>query len=117
MTDPLEYIANHRSGILAGVLSLIAATAVLNWVLWMFGWGRFAGRPSPSSSGKPQTIRYVLAEFFVQIVNDFRHFLALILVALFATMLLVVTLPSALKTNGPDLEAMKDGFQSVAAAL
>ncbi len=118
MGSMLDFMAAHGGGIRTSLLTIVVLTAVVNWLLWMFGWGRFTGaRGSAGRSGRPTTIRYVLAEFFVQIVNDFRHLLALVLVSLFAVTLLIAMVPPLFRDGGPDLNSMRDGLQAVAAAL
>jgi hypothetical protein len=56
----------------------------------------------------------VLANFFVKIVNDFRHLLALVLVILFGLALFAAMWPGMMKQ---DVSLIKDGLQGVAAAL
>ena len=65
---------------------------------------------------KPQadSIRYVLADFFVKIINDFRHLLALVLVLLFGLAVFAAMWPGMMKQ---DVNLIKDGLQGVAAAL
>jgi hypothetical protein len=105
----LNFLGTQREGILVLLLVLIVLGAVLNWVLWMFGWGRFQGSPGADSK-----IRYVLANFFVKIIDDFRNLLALVMVALFAVALFVAMWPGIAKQ---DVTLIKEGLQGVAAAL
>jgi hypothetical protein len=111
----LDFMSDHRGGIFTLIAVVAALGGLVNWFLWMLGLGRFAGSRAPGV--RPTTIRYVLTEFFVQIVNDFRHLLALLLVSLFTVTLLVAMVPPLFRPNGPDLNAMRDGLQAVAAAL
>jgi hypothetical protein len=75
----LNFLAAQRSGILSLLLVLFLIAGVAQWTLWMFGLGRFRGSAKVDSK-----IRYVLADFFVKVIDDFRNLLALIVVALFA---------------------------------
>ena len=63
---------------------------------------------------KPDSIRFVLTDFFVKIINDFRHLLALVLVVLFGLALFAAMWPGMMKQ---DVSLIKDGLQGVAAAL
>jgi len=105
----LNFLADHSVGILLLLLILIASASVTNWLLWMFGLGRYKG-PLPASS----KIRFVLADFLVKIINDFRHLLALVIVLLFSGALLIAMWPGMMKQ---DVTLLRDGLQSVAAAL
>jgi hypothetical protein len=105
----LSFLGTQRNGILALSFLLIILGGVLNWILWMFGLGRFRGRPPEDSK-----IRFVLADFFVKIINDFRHLLALVLVILFGLALFAAMWPGMMKQ---DVNLIKDGLQAVAAAL
>jgi hypothetical protein len=75
----------------------------------MFGLGRFA-RKSSSESG----LRFVLANFFVKLINDFRHLLALLIFVLFALALFASMWPGMMKQ---DATTIKQGLEGVAAAL
>ncbi len=99
----------NRDVIFDSLLVLLVFGIVVNWALWMFGWGRFRGRPASDSK-----LRFVLADFFVKIINDFRHLLALVMVVLFALALFAAMWPGMIKQ---DVSLMKEGLQSVAAAL
>jgi|SRR5579863_1961519 len=115
MTAFLAFVAAQRNGILVLAAAMIALALVANWTLWMFGWGRFRRDPAgPGASTKDSKLRFVLANFFVAIVNDFRHFLALVIAVLFASTLFGAMLPGLLKGSVNDV---KDGLQAAAAAL
>jgi hypothetical protein len=113
MTSLLVYLAEHRAGIfvliaIAGVICVLA-----QWVAWIFGLGRFARTPSPGT--RPlNPLRYVVVDLFVQIINDFRHLLALVVVTMFAVTLGAAMWPGL---SSGDVELLKDGLQAVAAAL
>jgi hypothetical protein len=72
----------------------VALLIVVQWVCWIFEIGRFKPKQleTLSINGTPvnTNIRYVLANFLVNIVNDFRHLLALIIVSVFAFALFAV---------------------------
>ena len=110
MTSTLSFLAEHRSGIILLLLLLVVLCALLTWVLWMFGWGRF-GR---SSSSKESDLRFVVAKFFVKLINDFRHLLALLIIVLFSLALFAAMWPGMMKQ---DVGTIKQGLEGVAAAL
>ena len=112
----LTHIDEHRTAVLLLVVLACTALAAAQWVSWMFALGRFnSTRPSATKSGQGERpLRYILALFFVQIVNDFRHLLALLLLSLFALVLVVAMWPG-LKND--QLKEMTEGLQAVAAAL
>jgi hypothetical protein len=105
----LGFLAAQRSGIVVILLVVTVGCALLQWVLWMFGWGRFRG-----SVTKDSTTRYVLQQFFVKIIYDFRNLLALIVVALFAGALFTAMWTGIQEHS---VDQLKEGLQSVAAAL
>jgi hypothetical protein len=105
----LDFLASQRSGILVLLLVLTVAGGLLQWTLWMFRWGRFRGSVSTDS-----TTRYVLQQFFVKIIYDFRNLLALIVMALFALALFTAMWPGI---RDHKVDELKDGLQAVAAAL
>lgn len=109
MTSFRDFLAAERTGILTLVFILIAAGGVVNWVLWMFGWGRFRGTVKADSK-----IRYVVSDFFVKIINEFRDLLALAMVALFGVALFAAMWPGL---QGRAVQELKDGVQAVGATL
>ena len=109
MSSLLDYLAARRTGIFVFLLIVIVLAAVGNWVLWMFAWGRYRGAGRTDSK-----IRFVLADFFVKIINDFRHLLALIIVMMFAVALFAAMCPGIWYHS---VDGVKEGVQAVAAAL
>jgi hypothetical protein len=110
MTTFLGFLAAQRNGILLLMLVLFVLCFLVNWVLWMFRWGRYGGI-SPQADTK---LRLVLTDFFIKLINDFRHLLALVMVFLFAVALFLAMAPGV---KGGNLNEIKDGVQTVAAAL
>lgn len=105
----LSFAAERWLGILLLLFTLIVLGALVNWVLWMFGWGRF--RKVIRTDSK---LRFVLADFLVKIINDFRHLLALLIVLLFSVALFAAMWPGMMKQ---DVSLIKEGLEGVAAAL
>ena len=65
----LSFLATQRDGILMLLLLLIVIAALVQWLLWMVGRGRF--RKSSGSSG-------LFKELTTKIIYEFRHLLALV---------------------------------------
>ena len=105
----LSFFAEQRAGIVVSLLALIVGGAITNWLLWMFGWGRYRG-----SLPADAKIRFVLADFLVKIINEFRHLLALVIFLLFSVALVIAVWPGMMKQ---DVTLIKDGLESVAATL
>jgi hypothetical protein len=101
------FFYDTRGGILVFVFFLIALLIALRAVMWMFALGRFAGPPKTASS-----LGYVIADFFVKLIDDFRHLLALFLVAIFVAVLAY----ALLKVNGGADEINK-ALQAVMATV
>ena len=117
ITGALEYVWHHRGGIAILLIAAFGLMAVVQWLAWIFRFGRF--RPAPNAGPSPvrQTsnpLRYVAANFFVEIINDFRHFLALVVVTVFALALAVGMYPGLRNWS---VEEIGKGVQAVAAAL
>lgn len=53
---------------------------IVNWIAWIFNFGRYRdGKANTKGS-----VIFIITEMIVKIITDFRHFLALILVLIFA---------------------------------
>lgn len=109
----LTFLADHRLGIWVLLIGLGALGLVTQWFCWIFKLGRFRSETGIGSR-QPNTLRFVTAEFFVRLINDFRHLLALVMVFMFALALFGAMLPGFLQR---DISMIKDGLQAVAAAL
>ncbi len=84
MDDFFYFLEAHVNGVLVLILLLLVFILCLRWMAQIFGWGRFK---SVSSTGKQDhSISYIITQIFVNIINDFKHFLALIIVLLFVTL-------------------------------
>jgi hypothetical protein len=111
MAQLLTALGENRAGVIVMLASIALFTLLLNWVMWLFGWGRFK---TTTPVGKDSKLRFVLANFFVEVVNDFRHLLALVIAFLFAVTLFFAMLPGIM---AGDVAKIKDGIQGAAAAL
>lgn len=95
-----------------GLFSL-AIGVLIHWFAWVFAWGRFQERKRPT--GQP-TLSYVFADLMVKIINDFRHFLALIIVLIFGFSL-TYSLILATCEDGNRVNAITKAMQAVVSSL
>ena len=113
MTAFLTYLADQRVGIAMLLVVVGVLCLFVQWLAWTWGLGRF-GLPQAARARSLNPLRYVIADLFVQIINDFRHFLALVVVTVFALMLGAAMWPGL---RHGDIETMKNGLQAVAAVM
>lgn len=111
--DLFQYLADHRSGILIFFLCLIGLALIIQWFSWIFGWGRFARRKElDAKTARNQSIRFLLADLLIKIIDDFRHLLALVIVLIFA-----LALATAMYVAGANMDQLKEAMQVVVATL
>ena len=111
----LDFVWDNRGALwtLAGLLLVLAL--FINWIAWLFRVGRFALPPAGvAGPGNRQPLRFIVADLLAEIINDFRHLLALVVVLLFAVALFAAMYPGL---AAQDVDKMTDGVQVVAAAL
>lgn len=113
MEKIIIFLEDHFTGIFIAILLLLGLALFLNWLFWVFGWGRhkvkqlLPGQPAPKGG-----IMFIFAELMVKIINDFRHFLALILVLIFA-----IALGYAFYVSHGNVEELSKAMQAVVATL
>jgi len=112
MESLLTFFKNYSGGILMLFFSLAAAVALVQWVCWIFSWGRFSPDKAVAMSGVLKSLRQVIGELFFNLVNDFRHLLALVIVLIF-TIVLSYTVIRA----GDQMDDIAKGLQAVVATL
>lgn len=114
MTDFFNALAAGRTGIFVLILIAFAVVSLLQWIAWLFAWGRFRPLKPGDTSSVPAdtTIRKALVDLLGKIIYEFRHLLALVIVIMFALTLFLV-----IYAGWPDLEKIKDGVQVVVASL
>lgn len=115
-TNPGAGIDRIGSIVLFVILALFGVTLLVQWWMWLAGAGRFkASRPR---DGDREPVARMFAGAFIKIVDDFRHFLALMLLAVFfLTLFLVVLIGWHRSAGDRTIEAVTDGIQLVVAAL
>src|SRR5262245_8424708 len=107
MSGFFDFFARQQTGIAVFLGSFFIFVLLVQWLAWIFGWGRF-GRTQPERTSQ---LRFVIADLFVKIINDFRHLLALVIMVIFAATLAAVLLWA------PHFTQVKDGLQAVVAAM
>jgi hypothetical protein len=105
--DIITFLQQNGRGVVLLIALLAAVLFGVQWVLWMFGLGRF----KPSDLPRSNTLRFLVAEALVKIINDFRHLLALLLIIIFG-----LALAYCLWQAG-SLADLKDSLQVVMATL
>jgi hypothetical protein len=86
--------------------------ALVQWLLWLLSRGRFTKSLVITQERDLRTpLRFVFAEFFTKLIDDFRHLLALIVMTIFGGTLVGVLIWA------PRFADVKDGLQVVAATM
>ena len=109
-STPFDYLADNAAGIWVLIALVLVAILAIQWVCWILGRGRFD--PTIPKILRHEGIRFVVVDFLVNIINDFRHLLALVLVLLFGG---VLTL--GLLRAGESHDAISSILQAVASSL
>lgn len=109
MGEFLSYLELHQQGIIVLFLCIFGIGLLAHYVMWIFGIGRF----NRTSFRPPrERLNFVLADAAIKIINDFRHFLALLILVVFSAILGYAVYKSSNEANG-----IKDALQSVMATL
>lgn len=101
------YLAANAAGIWMLIVIVFFGILAAQWLSWIFRWGRFSQEPP-----KEKRIRFILAELATNIINEFRHLLALVLVLLFGGVLAF-----GLVKAGDDAQKISAVLQAVASSL
>jgi hypothetical protein len=105
----VAFLQANALGVFMALLTLVTLAAVVQWLLWSFGVGRFT-RDRVSST--THSLRFVFSDALVKIIDDFRHLLALILVGMFAGSVLW-----ALVVSGTNADEITKSLQAVVSTL
>ena len=111
MSQVLDFLARQYAGV--GVLfgCLFLLVLLVQWLAWIFHLGRFKLLADARREERTSQLRFVIADFFVKVIDDFRHLLALVLLLIF-----MLTLGAVL-VWAPTFKDVKEGLQVVVAAL
>lgn len=98
MEDFLHYLDVHFNGILMLIILVLFVLLIFNRLAWIFEIGRYKKKSiegkvindTIDKTGLTNENRssYVITTFFVNIINDFKHLLALIIIILFAGLII-----------------------------
>lgn len=111
MSTFLDFLAQHRIGIAVLFGGLLLLVFLAQWLAWIFRLGRFQVQQGIPPEGRTSQLRFVIADFFVKVIDDFRHLLALVILLIFAVTLAAVLIWAQ------NFAQVKDGLQAVVAAL
>ncbi len=87
------FFEQHSTGVLLFLVVLFCLVLMIGWLARIFGIGQYSKRYS-ASLGARERLGFVIARFFANIIDDFRHFLALMLVIIF-TVLIIYSMAAA----------------------
>lgn len=111
MSQFLDFLARQRAGLAVLFAFLLLLVLLAQWLAWIFRLGRFKVPPGTQPEERTSQLRFVIADFFVKVIDDFRHLLALLILLIFAVIL------GAVLVWAPTFKDVKDGLQAVVAAL
>ncbi len=116
MGEFFVFLREYRQEIMLLLLAVVVFMGLVQWIFWITGLGRFrlAKDIKPPSHGgiAERPIRFVFAELFAKLVNDFRHLLALIVMLVF-----LFSVAYALWVAGTNVENMNKALQAVTGSL
>lgn len=114
MSEFLKILEEHYTGIIVILLGFLSIFILIHYGLWILGRGRFNRENDPVRLARPprERLNFVLADAAIKIINDFRHFLALLIVLVFSLVLGYAVIGGAM--NG---EKLQDNLQAVMATL
>jgi len=109
LADFLIFIECHYGAILLLILMMFSIVLVINWLARIFTWGMFKTRRFDYSNQSNFT--YILSRFLVNLIDDFKHLLALVVVIIFTSLIIY----SMASTN--DFDKKMEALQLVIASL
>ncbi len=104
------FLEMHYKGIFLFLFALYFVVFLIERLAKIFNWGKY-GRRKEDCHDPKSSFTYIIAEFFVNIINDFRHLLALAIVLIFFCLIIYVTFV------GENFEQKKEGIQLVLTSL
>ncbi len=108
------FLEDHSTGIMIFILMLVSFVIIIRWLFQIFAIGKYSNK-SKSDNEQETSITYILTRSLVNIVDDFRHFLALLIVILFIVLIIVAMWGA--KDGKNDFQNMMDAMQLVIASL
>ena len=101
--------------LLLALVGLAGLVSLFHWMAWILQWGRYrpaSAVPAPISA-RP-ALWMVVAEFFIKLINDFRHLLALSVIFMFVVVTCLLLFPGLWML---DVKAMGEGLKAVTSSL
>jgi hypothetical protein len=86
----------------------------VTWMAWIGGCWRFK-RNTTDTNKRETTIRYMIVKFLIEIINDFKHVLAILLTLMFVITVFSIIYFALFKQE--NFATFKDGLQVVVASL
>jgi ABC-type multidrug transport system permease subunit len=120
MEEFFTFLDKHVTGVLLLILMLIAVNLSVNWYAKLFNWGKYKSQNVGNGPVQmnQENVGYVVAKFFANIIDDFRHFLALFLVIIFFSLLIYsMYISSDTALHKEQFNQMKEMLQLVLASL
>ncbi len=116
MSGFFVFLRDHRQEVILLLIAIVIFMGLVQWTFWIAGWGRFRLpkdiKPASKGGIGERPIRFVFAELFAKLVNDFRHLLALIVMLVF-----LFSVAYALWVAGTNVENMNKALQAVTGSL
>ena len=107
-------LQENQGGIVAGVLVWLVLLGTLHWITYLYGWGRYNIGTGPGLGRR-------VSQLLTEIIKEFRHLLALLIVGGFGLTLVAVILAALYWYRGTPsqsgYDAMLKGIQVVVASL
>lgn len=113
MGDFFTFLETHSTGIMIFIFMLVAFVIIIRWLFQIFAIGKYSNKKAVNE--QETSITYILTRSLVNIVDDFRHFLALLIVILFIVLIIVAMWGA--KDGKNDFQNMMDAMQLVIASL
>lgn len=121
MEEFFDFFSSNAEGIFGFIAALAIVMLIVQWIMWLTQSGRFKAVASESRGDlSDNRILYVVVDFFVKIINDFKHLLALIIVLIFAWVLIYSVVHAVsydVSMPEQNFSQLKDVMQAVVASL
>ena len=108
----LTFLSENVEGLSVLILCIFSLLLAIQWLAWIFSWGRFKELARDKKSEEKPTIGYVLANLVVKVIDDFRH-----LLALFITLIFGASLGYGIVKIGTSPQDISDVLQAVSSSL
>ena len=86
MNDFFTFLETHTNGILMLLLILVVIAFIINFLAKTFSFGRY--KDAYFATASESKVSYIIVQFFIRLIDDFRHFLAMTIVVIFTFLIL-----------------------------